>query len=76
MSSPIGAFDAKTHLSEYLERVAGGERFVITKRGRPVAELRGVGSDRLAALEACQGVRERVTGEVDVAALVREDRER
>jgi prevent-host-death family protein len=36
----IGAFDAKTHLSALLERVASGESFTITKRGLPVAELR------------------------------------
>jgi prevent-host-death family protein len=36
----IGAFDAKTHLSSLLERVASGESFTITKRGMPIAELR------------------------------------
>ena len=35
----IGAYDAKTHLPELLDRVQKGERFVITKHGRPVAEL-------------------------------------
>ena len=35
----IGAYDAKTHLPSLLERVQRGERFVITKHGRPVAEL-------------------------------------
>lgn len=35
----IGAYRAKTHLPELLERVQNGERFVITKHGRPVAEL-------------------------------------
>jgi prevent-host-death family protein len=35
----IGAYDAKTHLSMLLERAQRGERFVITKHGRPVAEL-------------------------------------
>jgi prevent-host-death family protein len=35
----IGAYDAKTHLPQLLERVQQGERFVITKHGRPVAEL-------------------------------------
>lgn len=35
----IGAYDAKTHLPKLLERVRRGERFVITKHGRPVAEL-------------------------------------
>lgn len=36
----IGAFEAKTRLSELLERVRHGQCFLITKRGRPVAELR------------------------------------
>ena len=35
----IGAFDAKTRLSELLRKVDQGERFTITVRGRPVAEL-------------------------------------
>jgi prevent-host-death family protein len=35
----IGAFDAKTHLSELLQRVADGESFVITRRGSPIARL-------------------------------------
>lgn len=38
----IGAFEAKTRLSELLERVDRGQVYVITKRGRPVAELRPV----------------------------------
>ena len=35
----IGAFDAKTHLSSLLDKVAQGEEILITKRGRPVARL-------------------------------------
>lgn len=35
----IGAYDAKTHLPKLLERVERGERFVITRHGKPVAEL-------------------------------------
>jgi prevent-host-death family protein len=35
----VGTFEAKTHLSHLLERVAKGERIVITNRGRPVAML-------------------------------------
>ena len=38
----IGAFEAKTRLSELLESVDRGQVYVITKRGRPVAELRPV----------------------------------
>lgn len=36
----IGAFEAKTHLSALLEKVEHGQVFRITRRGRPVAELR------------------------------------
>lgn len=35
----VGAFDAKTHLSTLLERVARGEQVVITRHGKPVARL-------------------------------------
>lgn len=35
----VGAFEAKTHLSRLLDAVASGERVVITRHGKPVAEL-------------------------------------
>ena len=35
----VGLFDAKTHLSALLERVAQGEEITITKHGVPVALL-------------------------------------
>ena len=35
----VGAFEAKTHLSSLLDRVAEGEEVVITKHGKPVARL-------------------------------------
>lgn len=35
----VGAFEAKTHFSALLERVAQGEEIVITRHGRPVARL-------------------------------------
>lgn len=37
--SEIVVFEAKTHLSWLLQRVEAGERFVITRHNRPVAEL-------------------------------------
>lgn len=37
----VGAFEAKTHLSALLDRVAAGEEVVITKHGKPVARLVG-----------------------------------
>jgi len=41
----IGAFEAKTRLSELLERVQRGQVYRITKRGKPVAELRPLITD-------------------------------
>ena len=38
----IGVFDAKTRLSELLERVREGRTYRITNRGVPVAELRPI----------------------------------
>jgi prevent-host-death family protein len=38
----IGAFEAKTRLSELLEQVGRGRVFRITRRGKPVAELRPI----------------------------------
>lgn len=35
----INLYDAKTHLSELVDRAAAGEEIVITKRGRPMARL-------------------------------------
>jgi prevent-host-death family protein len=41
-NNSIGAFDAKTHLSELLSKVQRGQSYTITRRGKPVAELRPV----------------------------------
>jgi prevent-host-death family protein len=35
----VGTFEVKTHLTQLLERVAKGERIVITNRGKAVAML-------------------------------------
>lgn len=35
----IGAYEAKTHLSELLQKVEAGEEITITKHGAPVAKL-------------------------------------
>ena len=44
MSQEIGAYQAKTHLPELLRKTQAGQRFVITQRGNPVAELIPTGS--------------------------------
>jgi prevent-host-death family protein len=35
----IGAFEAKTHFSDVLNRVEDGETITITRHGRPVAKI-------------------------------------
>jgi prevent-host-death family protein len=59
----VGAYEAKTHLPQLLERVEKGERFVITKHGRPVAELVPVSArDPVRIKEAIAEVRKLRTG--------------
>ena len=36
----VGAFEAKTRLSQLLEEASRGRTIIITRRGRPIAELR------------------------------------
>jgi prevent-host-death family protein len=52
----VGAYQAKTHLSELLEQVEAGEEITITKHGAPVAKLVPVrketsAEERAAAIE-------------------------
>jgi antitoxin (DNA-binding transcriptional repressor) of toxin-antitoxin stability system len=44
----VNIYEVKAKLSEYLEAVARGERVVICRRNRPVAELRAAGAVRRA----------------------------
>jgi prevent-host-death family protein len=39
MSKPVSLYEAKTHLSELVERAAGGEEIIIAKAGTPKARL-------------------------------------
>ena len=58
-TNTIGAFEAKTHLPQLLERVARGESLTITKHGKPVARLVPVDSNRKQAREAAARIVER-----------------
>lgn len=54
----IGAFEAKTRLSELLERASHGETIIITKHGHPVAKLVPSGPpDHERAARAVAGLR-------------------
>lgn len=52
----VGAFEAKTHLSRLLARVARGEEVLITKRGKPMARL--VPADQDTRVGVAEAVRE------------------
>lgn len=75
----VGTHEAKTQLSRLLERVAKGERFTITRHGRPVARL--VPVDRTPEMSAADAVAEmkrirkgRTLGGVSLRELIAEGR--
>jgi prevent-host-death family protein len=39
MTASVNVYEAKTHLSQLLDRVAAGEEIVIARAGRPIARL-------------------------------------
>jgi prevent-host-death family protein len=39
MSESVNVYEAKTHLSQLLDRAAAGEEIIIARAGRPVARL-------------------------------------
>lgn len=57
--STVGAYEAKTHLSELLEKVEAGEEITITKHGAPIAKLvpvrkEATPEERVAAIKRIQ----------------------
>jgi prevent-host-death family protein len=76
----IGAFEAKTHLAELLDRVARGERITITRRGIPAAVLVPVGETAAKLsheeiVEKMRALRKRVKrGKMSVRDMVKEGR--
>jgi prevent-host-death family protein len=55
----VGAFEAKTHLSDLLDRVSKGETITITRHGVPAAMLVPVGEmgKKLTHKEIVEGMR-------------------
>ena len=78
----VGTFEAKTHLSALLERVAKGETITITRNGVPVARLapltRQHRRPRLSHREVVDGMRalrERIKpGTINIEDLIAEGR--
>lgn len=80
MMQMIGTFEAKTHLSTLLDRVAHGEKITITRHGVPAALLVPVGrtEQKLSHQEIVDGMRtlrQRVKpGQMSVRDMVNEGR--
>jgi prevent-host-death family protein len=79
-SNVVGAYDAKTHLPELLQRVADGEEITITKHGTPVAKLIPVKKattvqERRAAIERIRKMSQRLSlGGLKIKDLISEGR--
>lgn len=79
-NNTVGAYEAKTHLSELLARVEAGEEITITKHGAAVARLIPVtrqanAEERQLAIERIQKLALRLSlGGLKVKDLIREGR--
>lgn len=77
--SVVGAFEAKTHLPNLLDRVAKGERITITKHGVPIAMLVPVSSkdkpDIQSVIEEIKAFRRgRTLGDISLREMIEEGR--
>jgi len=76
----VGAYEAKTHLSELLEKVEAGAEITITRHGLPVARIvpikkEATAEERLAAIRRIQTLATGVSlGGLKVKDLIREGR--
>jgi len=66
----VGAFQAKTHLSQLLDEVEKGAVVTVTRRGRPVAVIRQEDfASRAAASEALSALRALCSEKMPRAAI-------
>ncbi|HET6895194.1 MAG TPA: type II toxin-antitoxin system prevent-host-death family antitoxin [Candidatus Baltobacteraceae bacterium] len=74
----VGAFEGKTHFSALIDEAARGETIIITKKGKPVAQIGPVASQKdqitpeqaIRDLFSIKGIR----GPVNVRELIEEGR--
>jgi len=75
----VGAYEAKTHLSQLLDRVEKGESITILRHGKPVATLRPVEeAGQMSVAEAIEGLKalrkkQRLDG-ISIKELIEEGR--
>jgi prevent-host-death family protein len=74
----VGIFEAKTHFSEIMARVAKGSEFVVTRHGRPLAKItRASASDQALIDRSIDGILNLSRGDVsrkEIFELIREGR--
>ena len=75
----VGIFEAKTHLSELVDDALAGKATLITRNGKPAAELRPVEAGRtsrgLLALQRLRALSEDLEGEpISARELIDEGR--
>jgi prevent-host-death family protein len=81
VKTAVGIYEAQTRLAALLRQVAAGKRFIITNRGRAVAELGPPATlnkpNAKAAIEAFQTFRKAnpVGQKVNIRELIEEGRE-
>lgn len=77
----VGAYEAKTHLADFLRKVKAGGIFRITQRGEPVADLVPAATlEKRAATQAAARMREFMLDQpsiagADLRALIEEGRD-
>ncbi|MCE9501344.1 MAG: type II toxin-antitoxin system prevent-host-death family antitoxin [Leptospira sp.] len=74
----ISAFNAKTHLSEVLKKVEYGEKFIVTKRGKPVAKIipiSGISSfSSEFVIQKFQDIRKGIKGKINIKEYIEDGR--
>ena len=74
----VGVYEAKTHLTQLLVEVEEGQTIVITRHGRPIAEVRPVAAGRMSRREAVEGLlkfgEEHSLGGLTIRELIEEGR--
>jgi prevent-host-death family protein len=63
MPTVIGAYEAKTRFSELLARAEKGESFLVTKNGKPIAQIAALTSEQHQASAKAAG--ERILARLD-----------
>ena len=79
MSTVVGAYEAKTHFAELLERASAGETITVSRHGMPVAQLGPLAPDATTeARAAVDGIRRlrrgRALGGLSITSLRDEGR--